>query len=76
MERDVEMEAILEAGTYILVPRTTGCNIGRPDMADTDPVELLNTAQDGLSEIFDACVQEIFNRFDIVINESLDFNEF
>jgi len=76
MDRDIEMEAILEAGTYILVPRTTGCNIGRPNMADTDPIDLLNTNQDGLSEIFDGCVEEIFRRFDIVINESLDFNEF
>jgi len=43
MDRDVEMEAILEPGTYILVPRTTGCNIGRPNMADTHIVDLLNT---------------------------------
>lgn len=76
MDRDVEMEAILEPGTYILVPRTTGCNIGRPNMADTHIVDLLNTNGDGLSEVFECCVEEIFRRFDIVINESLDFNEF
>jgi hypothetical protein len=30
MARDCEIEIILEPGSYIVVPRTTGCAIKRP----------------------------------------------
>ena len=28
--RDLEVEAVLEPGTYIIVPRTTGCRYPKP----------------------------------------------
>jgi hypothetical protein len=33
MARDCEIECILEPGSYIVVPRTTGCAIRRPNEA-------------------------------------------
>ena len=30
MVRDLEVEAVLEPGTYIIVPRTTGCRYPKP----------------------------------------------
>lgn len=33
ISRDCEIECILEPGSYIVVPRTTGCSIKRPSDA-------------------------------------------
>jgi hypothetical protein len=34
MARDCEIETVLEPGSYIVVPRTTGCAMKRPVDAD------------------------------------------
>jgi len=34
MARDCEIEIVLEPGSYIVVPRTTGCAIKRPADAE------------------------------------------
>jgi hypothetical protein len=31
MARDTEIECVLEPGSYIVVPRTTGCAIRKPN---------------------------------------------
>ena len=33
MARDCEIECVLEPGSYIVVPRSTGCSIRRPQDA-------------------------------------------
>jgi len=33
-ERSIELELVLEAGQYIVVPRTSGCNLKRPETAE------------------------------------------
>jgi len=41
--RDLEMECVLEAGSYVVVPRTSGCQIRRPTSAvDPESVSLIN----------------------------------
>jgi hypothetical protein len=35
IDRYVELELILEPGSYIIVPRTTGCTLRRPDGIDS-----------------------------------------
>jgi hypothetical protein len=32
IERQVELEVNLEPGEYVVVPRTTGCNLRKPDI--------------------------------------------
>lgn len=43
MERDTEIELILEPGNYLVVPRTTGCGLKRPDSADAESIKLLDS---------------------------------
>lgn len=42
IQRDCELECILEPGSYIVVPRSTGCGIKRPLGMDPENVRLLD----------------------------------
>jgi len=72
--RDCEIECILEAGSYIVVPRTTGCSIKRPNGVDPENVRLLENGVP--SELFLSTIGDIFKKFDLVISNSIDFKEF
>lgn len=39
--RDIEVECVLEAGSYIVVPRTSGCSISRPNNVESENIKLL-----------------------------------
>ena len=39
--RDIEIECVLEAGSYIVVPRTIGCSISRPNNVESENIKLL-----------------------------------
>ena len=36
IQRSVEVELILEPGQYLVIPRTTGCGLKRPEHAEAD----------------------------------------
>ena len=40
-ERECEIEVILEKGTYIILPRTTGCTLRKPADAKDEEVKLI-----------------------------------
>lgn len=65
----------MEPGSYIVVPRTTGCSLRRP--ADTDPenLHLLNDKNEP-SEAYLSTIADIFRKFDLVISNTIDFKEF
>jgi len=74
--RDLELETVLEPGSYLIVPRTSGCNIKRPSEAvDPEGVQLQDE-QGSLSQIFSSTLQDVFKKFDLLITNSLDFKEF
>jgi hypothetical protein len=75
MARDCEIECVLEPGSYIVVPRTTGCAIRRPNDAQPENVQLLD--QSGrATELFESTIADIFRKFDLVITNTMDFKEF
>ena len=41
-KREAEIELILEEGSYIFVPRTTGCLLRRPDTAQAENIRLID----------------------------------
>jgi hypothetical protein len=41
-QRDSEFELILEPGQYLVMPRTTGCGMRRPDDVDSDYIKLID----------------------------------
>ena len=41
-QRDTEFELILEPGAYIVMPRTSGCGLRRPEDVDSDYFKLVD----------------------------------
>lgn len=75
MARDCEIECVLEPGSYIVVPRTTGCAIRRPVDAEPEMVRLIGPNGEP-TELFDSTLSDIFRKFDLVISNTIDFKEF
>ena len=80
--KDQEIEAILSAGTYIVVPRTTGCGFPPPN-AKKLPMpfkdELMVKGWDDqnvLTPQMEIITEQIFNHFDSTNQHTLDFDEF
>jgi hypothetical protein len=42
VQRNIEIELILEPGQYIVVPRTTGCSLKRPDNQEMEIFKLMD----------------------------------
>lgn len=42
-KRECEVELVLEEGSYIIVPRTTGCLLRRPDDAEAENIRLIDS---------------------------------
>jgi hypothetical protein len=73
-ERSIELELILEPGQYMVVPRTTGCGLKRPENAEFDSIKLMDS-QGQFHPLFVSTIADIFNKFDLVISHSIDFKE-
>jgi len=74
-ERSVELELVLEQGQYLVVPRTSGCNLRRPPSAEPEEIRLIDTVG-YLHPLFLATIADVFNKFDLVISHTIDFKEF
>lgn len=75
VERSIELELVLEAGHYMIVPRTTGCGLKKPDNTVQDQLRLIDSSGQ-FNPLFSATISDIFNKFDICVNQSIDFKEF
>jgi hypothetical protein len=66
----------LDAGDYLILPRTSGCTLKRPLNAKSDSFKLL-TKDGDLHYLAELIIKDIFRRLDkIVINNILEFSEF
>ena len=62
-EKESELEVTLDPGSYIIIPRTTGCTLRRPVEAKFEDIKLIK--EDGLiDERFDSTLKDIFRKFD------------
>lgn len=75
MARDCEIEIVLDAGSYIVVPRTTGCAIKRPQESEEVNIPLLND-EGQPNDLLESTIADIFKKFDLVISNTIDFKEF
>jgi len=75
IQRDSTMEMVLEPGNYIVVPRTSGCNLRRPEWAEAESIKLMDSAGD-FHPMFSSTITDIFNKFDLVGHHTIDFGEF
>jgi hypothetical protein len=75
-ERQVELDVELDAGEYLILPRTSGCTMKRPPNAKADYIKLLDASGD-LNPLAELCIRDIFRRLDkVVINNILEYSEF
>jgi hypothetical protein len=73
--RSIEVELILEPGNYMIVPLTSGCRLKRPENAEIEEIKLMDNVGHFHPQ-FKAAIEEIFNRIDLVISHTIDYNEF
>ena len=66
----------MDAGEYLILPRTSGCTLKRPLSAKSENLKLIS--KDGeLHYLAEVIIKDIFRRLDkIVINNILEFSEF
>ena len=75
IDRQCELEIVLDPGSYIVLPKTSGCLLKRPEDAPMERVKLL-TVKGDLTDIADSTVQDIFRKFDMLLNRELSYTEF
>jgi len=74
-ERECEMDVILDPGTYIILPRTTGCTLRKPLDTKPEEVKLLNKNGE-INERLESTLRDIFRKFDMLLNRELTYTEF
>ena len=75
-ERQVELDIELEPGEYLILPRSSGCHLRRPENAPENQITSLIKGED-LNEIAALTVKDIFRRLDKhTINNNVEFDEF
>ena len=75
VERQNQLEVSLGAGSYIVLPVTSGCLLRRPPEAPREKVNL--TSRDGeLTPIARSTIDDIFRKFDMLLNSELSYTEF
>ena len=74
-ERQAELDVELEPGEYIILPRTSGCTLRRPQNAEKQHIKLLENGD--LNPLAELCIKDIFRRLDkYMINNKLEYAEF
>lgn len=71
-ERQIHLEIELETGSYIILPRTTGCSLKKSSDMTTGAVPLLDQLGN-LTEAFRSTVIDIFRKFDMLLNRELSY---
>jgi hypothetical protein len=78
--RQSELEITLEPGSYIILPRTTGCLMKPPSEKKSEAFNLIeklrNTNKYEMHPLLVVTIEDIFNKFDMLMNGVLGFSEF
>jgi hypothetical protein len=70
------LDVELDAGEYVILPRTSGCTIKRPPGSKSEYIKLLDANGD-LNPLAELCIKDIFRRLDkVIINNNLEYGEF
>jgi calpain-15 len=73
-ERECETTVDFEPGSYIILPRTTGCALRRPYGAPTEKLKLSHNQH--LHPYLETTIEDIFRKFDMLLNRELTYCEF
>ena len=78
----LQQELELKAGTYIILPRSSGLFLGKPIITEenidskNNKESLYNNKTNTLTPIFIETIKDIFKRYDINLKNKLNYNEF
>jgi calpain-15 len=75
IDRQCELDVTLEPGSYIILPRTSGCYLRRPQEAKPENIKLMDI-KENFHELFDLTLNDIFRKFDMLLNRELSYTEF
>jgi hypothetical protein len=75
VDRQTELEVDLDPGSYIVVPRTTGCMLREPIGSAPENIRLIDYSGE-LSDLAELSIADIFRKFDMLLNRELTFPEF
>ncbi len=75
---NVQMELSFPPGSYIILPRSTGCCFGRDNSRPNNAMRtpLYNKEEKNLTPVFISTIKDIFKKFDMLLNRELKHNEF
>jgi len=75
-ERQVELDVDLDPGEYVILPRTSGCNLRKPKNFSSANIKMVNDSGD-LHPLVELIIKDIFRRLDkYMINNIVEFGEF
>lgn len=74
-ERQVELEVDLDPGSYIILPKTTGCTLKRPLDAVNEDIKMLDKNK-RLNELVHSTIIDIFRKYDMLLTRELTYVEF
>lgn len=70
------MDIELDQGEYLILPRTSGCNLKRPPAAKAEYIKILD-GNGELNPLAELVIRDIFRRLDkVMINNILEYSEF
>lgn len=72
-ERETEIDVVLDPGSYIVIPRTTGCLLKRMTDEKTEDVKLV---KEGVDKRVESTLRDIFRKYDMLLNNELTYVEF
>jgi hypothetical protein len=78
-QSSIQIEKTLEPGTYLILPRTTGCccfgrDYTREPSGDTK-VQLLDRQKASFTPVFVGVLKDVFRKLDVGMNKGLKFAE-
>ena len=72
----IQIELTLDIGNYIILPKTSGCFFGRPLNSKEENTILYDETKKDFTPIFKNTINDIFKKFDLLLNQKLMFTEF
>lgn len=74
-ERQVDLEVDLDPGSYIVLPKTSGCTLRRPSDAVNENIKMLDKNR-RLNELVHSTILDIFRKYDMLLTRELTYVEF
>lgn len=75
--REAELKITLEPGSYVIVPRTSGCIMSYPRATGSDCADLIDEEHGGIpSSLYISTIKDLFRKYDLRVSQGLSHIEF